>query len=57
MRDFQIFGKVKIVIAFLLAPVIGYMGVIISEPVVWVVMVLPLLVNMLKNPIFKQTRE
>ncbi|MCM1261897.1 MAG: MATE family efflux transporter [Butyrivibrio sp.] len=47
----------KVVIAFLLAPVIGYMGVIISEPVVWVAMVLPLLVNMLKNPIFRQTRE
>lgn len=41
----------KVVIAFLLAPVIGYMGVIISEPIVWAVMVLPLLVNMKKNPI------
>lgn len=44
----------KVVIAFLLAPVIGYMGVIISEPVVWAVMVLPLLVNMKRNPIFKE---
>lgn len=41
----------KVVIAFVLAPVIGYMGVIISEPIVWAVMVLPLLVNMKKNPI------
>ncbi|MCM1126990.1 MAG: MATE family efflux transporter [Lachnospiraceae bacterium] len=39
----------KVVIAFWLAPVIGYMGVIISEPVVWAVMVLPLLVNMKKK--------
>lgn len=38
----------KVLIAFLLAPVIGYMGVIISEPVVWAVMVIPLLVNMKK---------
>lgn len=44
----------KVVIAFVLAPVIGYMGVIISEPVVWAVMVLPLLINMKKNPFFKE---
>lgn len=44
----------KVIIAFMLAPVIGYMGVIISEPVVWAVMVLPLLVNMKRNPIFKE---
>lgn len=44
----------KVVIAFLLAPVIGYMGVIISEPVVWAVMVIPLFVNMKRNPIFKE---
>ena len=46
----------KVIIAFMLAPVIGYMGVIISEPVVWAVMVLPLLVNMKRNPIFKEIR-
>ena len=44
----------KVIIAFMLAPVIGYMGVIISEPVVWAVMVLPLLVNMKRNPIIKE---
>lgn len=47
----------KVVIAFLLAPVIGYMGIIISEPVVWAVMVLPLLVNMKRNPIFREIRS
>ena len=46
----------KVVIAFLFAPVIGYMSVIISEPVVWVVMVIPLFVNMKRNPIFKETK-
>lgn len=35
----------KVLIAFLLAPVIGYMGVIISEPIVWAVMVIPLLIG------------
>lgn len=36
----------KVLIAFLLAPFIGYMGVIISEPCVWAVMVIPLLIGM-----------
>lgn len=36
----------KALIAFLLAPFIGYMGVIISEPCVWAVMVIPLLIGM-----------
>lgn len=43
----------KIVIAFLLAPAIGYMGVIVSEPIVWIIMVVPLIVNMVRNPIFR----
>ena len=43
----------KIAIAFLLAPAIGYMGIIVSEPIVWIVMVIPLIVNMVKNPIFR----
>lgn len=36
----------KVLIAFLLAPVIGYMGVIVSEPIVWAMMVIPLLIGM-----------
>ena len=36
----------KVLIAFLLAPVIGYMGVILSEPIVWALMVVPLLTGM-----------
>ena len=43
----------KVVIAFLLAPAIGYMGVIISEPVVWIIMVIPLIINMVRSPIFR----
>ncbi|MDE7276424.1 MAG: MATE family efflux transporter, partial [Lachnospiraceae bacterium] len=47
----------KVLIAYLLAPVIGYMGVIISEPVVWVFMVIPLLAGMARNPILKEKQE
>ncbi|MDE5994114.1 MAG: MATE family efflux transporter, partial [Oscillospiraceae bacterium] len=42
----------KVAIAYLLAPVIGYMGVIISEPIVWALMVIPLLINIRRNSIF-----
>ena len=35
----------KVVFAFLLVPVMGYMGVIISEPVVWAIMVIPLIIG------------
>lgn len=34
----------KVAIAYLLAPAIGYMGIIISEPIVWAIMVIPLLI-------------
>lgn len=44
----------KVLIAFLLVPYIGYMGVIVSEPVVWVLMVIPLLISVLRNPIFRR---
>lgn len=34
----------KVAIAYLLAPAAGYMGIIVAEPVVWALMVVPLLV-------------
>jgi len=43
----------KVAIAYLLAPVVGYMGVIISEPVVWTLMVIPLLVNIKRSSLFR----
>lgn len=43
----------KICIAFLLAPAIGYMGIIIAEPIVWIIMVIPLVVNMVRNPVLR----
>ena len=39
----------KVAIAYLLAPVAGYMGVIISEPIVWAFMIIPLLIDMKRN--------
>lgn len=43
----------KVAIAFGLAPVIGYWGIIVAEPIVWFIMVIPLIVNTIRNPIFK----
>ena len=36
----------KVMVALFLAPAIGYMGIIVAEPISWVVMVIPLLVSM-----------
>ena len=44
----------KVIIAFVLAPRIGYWGIIISEPLAWAIMVIPLVANLLKNPVLKQ---
>ncbi len=43
----------KVAIAYLLAPAVEYMGVIISEPVVWTLMVIPLLVNIKRSSMFR----
>ena len=45
----------KVMIALFLVPSIGYMGVIVSEPIVWAFMVIPLLISILRNPIFKRS--
>lgn len=39
----------KVLIAFLLTPYLGYWAIILSEPVSWVIMVIPLLVGIKKN--------
>ena len=44
----------KIIAAFLLAPALGYWGIIVAEPIAWFVMVIPLVVNTLRNPIFQK---
>lgn len=44
----------KVLIALFLAPAVGYWGIIISEPAVWCIMVIPLLVKLIRNPLFRQ---
>lgn len=46
----ELFGKFLTVI--LLAPRLNYMGIIISEPIVWVLMVTPLIIMLKKNNLF-----
>lgn len=41
----------KIVIAFTLVPLLGYTGVIVAEPIVWFIMVIPLLVKIYTMPV------
>lgn len=41
----------KVLIALLLVPAIGYTGVILAEPIVWVVMLIPLAFGILRSPI------
>lgn len=50
----ELIGKVSIVI--FLVPSLKYFGIIISEPIVWVVMVIPLIVKIISNPIFKKKK-
>lgn len=51
----ELIGKISVVI--FLVPSLEYFGIIISEPIVWVVMVIPLVIKIIKNPIFKNERK
>ena len=44
----------KIIIAFTLVPWLGYTGVILAEPLVWFIMVIPLLIQIFRMPAFKK---
>ena len=44
----------KIVIAATLVPWWGYAGVIVSEPIVWFIMVIPLVVRIFRMPVLKR---
>lgn len=46
----------KIIIAATLVPVMGYTGVIIEEPLVWFIMVIPLIVKIYRMPVLKESR-
>lgn len=48
----ELIGKVMIVLV--LTPRLDYMGVIIAEPIVWFLMVIPLIVRIITTPILKE---
>lgn len=41
----------KVAVAVMLTPYMGYMAIIIAEPVSWALMVIPILIQMWRNPI------
>ncbi len=47
----------KVLVAVLLAPKLGYWAIIIAEPVSWVIMVIPLLVQIGRNPLLRQKKS
>ena len=44
----------KIDIALTLVPWLGYTGVILAEPIVWFIMVIPLLIQIFRMPVLKK---
>lgn len=48
----ELIGKVLVVI--FLVPRLGYMGIILAEPIVWVFMVIPLIIQIIRNPLLKR---
>ncbi len=46
----------KVVIVMFLTPRIGYMGVVLSEPIIWVFMCIILIVKFYTHPIFRQNK-
>ena len=48
----ETFGKIGTV--FLLIPPLGYFGVILTEPIVWAIMVIPLIVQLHRNPVMRK---
>lgn len=50
----ELIGKVMVVI--LLVPALGYMGIILAEPIVWVLMVIPLIIKLVTHPLFRENR-
>lgn len=47
----------KALIAYLLVPRLKYMGVVVSEPIVWALMVIPLIISVLRNPIMSAAKD
>lgn len=51
----EFFGK--LIIALFLAPAVGYWGIIVAEPIVWILMVIPLIIQFFKNKIINYKKE
>lgn len=49
----ELFGKLGVLL--FLTPSLAYFGVIIAEPIVWILMVIPLVVQVLRHPGFQKT--
>ena len=47
----------KVVFARVMVPQLGYWGVILAEPVVWILMVIPLIFQILRSPYLKKGAE
>ena len=47
----------KVVFAKWMVPKLGYWGVILAEPVVWILMVIPLIFQILRSPYLKKNAE
>ena len=39
----------KVLIALILTPIIAYWGIIVAEPIVWAIMVIPLIISMIRH--------
>lgn len=46
----------KVVIAATLIPILNYTGVILAEPIVWFIMVIPLLIKIFRMPVLKENK-
>lgn len=47
----------KVIFAKMMTPIFGYWGIIWSEPVVWAIMVIPLIVKTLRHPLLKKQKS
>lgn len=43
----------KVLVVMFLAPRLGYWGIIVAEPIVWVLMIIPLMVKVFSHPLLK----
>lgn len=47
----------KVLVALFLTPLLGYMAIILAEPIAWVLMVIPLLIKIRTNPVLSSRQK